>query len=153
MEEKKESGQEIQQQVNDVDINLAVNYLVIDKTLRCQGIFDEIKDQIDFSIEAINSQASIGKTLESIIEMAKNFSLGAKLSELQQKDIDSYKVLVDVLSDVLCLDSSLIIGEKQIDLGIVVDTENFEDAQYYTEISYDELEDNIVESTEDSGTI
>ena len=151
MEEKKECGQEIKQQVNDVDINLAVNYLVIDKTLRCQGIFDEIKDQIDFSIEAINSQASIGKTLESIIEMAKNFSLGAKLSELQQKDIDSYKVLVDVLSDVLCLDSSLIIGEKQIDLGIVVDTENFEDAQYYTEISYDELEDNIVESTEDSG--
>lgn len=122
------------------DLNIAINYLVIERILTCLGIYHTIKEKLD--IEAGNigisgaiiqkakdvtseesSEEDIIKTKETdildvIFRKAKNGTLRKHFWSLKRIDKDTHNRFIKLLQDILNVDEDIITGKRQIDLGI-----------------------------------
>jgi len=122
------------------DLNIAINYLVIERILTCLGIYHTIKEKLD--IEAGNigisgaiiqkakdvtseesSEEDIIKTKETdildvIFRKAKNGTLRKHFWSLKRIDKDTHNRFIRLLQDILNVDEDIITGKRQIDLGI-----------------------------------
>lgn len=128
------------QKVEVTDLNMAINYLVIERILTCLGIYHTIKEKLD--IEAGNigisgaiiqkakdvtseesSEEDIIKTKETdildvIFRKAKNGTLRKHFWSLKRIDKDTHNRFIKLLQDILNVDEDIITGKRQIDLGI-----------------------------------
>lgn len=101
------------------DINLAINYTIIERTMRCMGIYDNICNEHEF----------LGK----IIEEARNGTLNRLMaektdesSETQEfKDFEPFdETLINTLSNLTGLSEDIITGKDQFKLRIKIDPSN-----------------------------
>lgn len=105
---------------NNDNINIAINFMVIEQTIRLMGLYDRMCDEHD--------------ALSEIFEKASNFELGTILREYaakgNEKFIASY---IELMHNLFGLDSDILLGQRQIDLGIGV-------APKYEEIAFMDMD-------------
>ena len=88
-----------------IDLNLAINFMVIERVLHCREVYQLVCDE--------------HQGLDGIIELSKNFELQKELNKLEaagelQVYLDEYTELFDLSEDILT-------GREQFDLGVIVD--------------------------------
>lgn len=133
------------QKVGITDLNIAINYLVIERILTCTGLYHTIKEKLDIEAGNIGIYGAIVKEekditpkesseednietektdiLDVIFQKAKNGTLREHFESLQKIDEDTYKKFIKLLQDILNVDESIITGTRQIDLGITLEPE------------------------------
>ena len=109
------------QKVEVTDLNMAINYLVIERILTCLGIYHTIKEKLDIeagnigisgaiiqkakdvtleeSSEEDNIKTEETDILDVIFRKAKNGTLREHFESLQQIDEDTHKKFIKLLQD------------------------------------------------------
>ena len=122
------------------DLNIAINYLVIERILTCLGIYHTIKDKLDIEAGNIGIYGAIileekdvtseesskedniktkeTDILDVIFRKAKNGTLRKHFWSLKRIDKDTQNRFIKLLQDILNVDEDIITGKRQIDLGI-----------------------------------
>ena len=122
------------------DLNIAINYLVIERILTCLGIYHTIKEKLDIeagnigiygaiileekdvtseeSSEEDNIKTKETDILDVIFRKAKNGTLRKHFWSLKRIDKDTQNRFIKLLQDILNVDEDIITGKRQIDLGI-----------------------------------
>ena len=133
------------QKVEVTDLNMAINYLVIERIVTCLGIYHTIKEKLDIeaanigiygaiileekdvtseeSSEEDNIKTEETDILDVIFRKAKNGTLREHFESLQQIDEDTHKKFIKLLQDILNVDENIITGTRQIGLGITLEPE------------------------------
>ena len=115
-----------------VKLNLAINYMVIERVLRCMGIYNTVCD-IHEGLD--------GK--DGIFASARDRSLLDKLLNLGKEGVEVY---LEEYHELFGLSYAVLLGQKQIRLGIIVDeielSGNYEGLRNF---DADELQDIIKE--------
>lgn len=128
------------QKVEVTDLNMAINYLVIERILTCLGIYHTIKEKLDIeaanigiygaiileekdvtseeSSEEDNIKTEETDILDVIFRKAKNGTLRKHFWSLKRIDKDTHNRFIKLLQDILNVDEDIITGKRQIDLGI-----------------------------------
>lgn len=136
------------QKVGITDLNIAINYLVIERILTCTGLYHTIKEKLDIEAGNIGIYGAIVKEekditpkesseednietektdiLDVIFQKAKNGTLREHFESLQKIDEDTYKKFIKLLQDILNVDESIITGTKANRLGHYTRTRNGE---------------------------
>ena len=122
------------------DLNIAINYLVIERILTCLGIYHTIKEKLDIEAGNIGIYGAIileekdvtseesskedniktkeTDILDVIFRKAKNGTLRKHFWSLKRIDKDTQNRFIKLLQDILNVDEDIITGKRQIDLGI-----------------------------------
>lgn len=122
------------------DLNIAINYLVIERILTCLGIYHTIKEKLDIeagnigisgaiiqkakdvtleeSSEEDNIKTEETDILDVIFRKAKNGTLRKHFWSLKRIDKDTHNRFIKLLQDILNVDEDIITGKRQIELGI-----------------------------------
>lgn len=97
-----------------VKLNLAINYMVIERVLRCMGIYNTVCD--------------VYEELDGIFVNARNRSLLNNLVNLGKEGVEIY---LEKYQQLFGLSYAVLLGQEQIKLGIVVDEIDFGDDYEY----------------------
>ena len=122
------------------DLNLAINYMVIEKTLKCMGLLSKVKAWIGDNIDE--------DVLEVIFRKAENGTLNQMFNELLEAGEDNIINLYEALHSLFGLDHEVLFGSRQINLGIKVNP-NIPYADELTHMSLGKLNEAQDEPAED----
>lgn len=126
-------------QITQTDLNLAINYMVMERVARCMGVYDYLVEEHDW--------------IEVFFEMAAKGKLRAELMRLGKENQGGLVTLFEQLDNIFGLDREVLSGERQIDLGVAVDQDNDHAVELAT-MSMDDLNDYIEQrrSEEEQGS-
>ena len=122
------------------DLNLAINYMVIEKTLKCMGLLSKVKSWIGDNAD--------GDVLEVIFRKAENGTLNQMFNELLEAGEDNIINLYEALHSLFGLDHEVLFGSRQINLGIKANP-NIPYADELTHMSLEKLSEAQDEPVED----
>lgn len=111
------------------DLNLAINYITLERLIHCMGIDEQLFDEHE--------------ELPVIFDRAAKGTLDAEFHKIAEQSQESLASLFQKLHDIFGLDGDTLTGKKQIDLGIGVDP----NAQTNSKEKYsmEEIQDYILE--------
>lgn len=112
-------------QITQTDLNLAINYMVMERVARCMGAYDYLVEEHDW--------------IEVFFEMAAKGKLRAELMRLGKENQGGLVTLFEQLHNIFGLDGEVLSGERQIDLGVAVDQDNDHAVELAT-MSMDDLD-------------
>lgn len=118
--------------ITQTDLNLAINYMVMEQVSRCMGVYDYLVEEHDW-IELFFEMAAKGRLKDELL----------RLGEEDKKDNKNrLATLFKKLHNIFGLDGEVLSGERQINLGVAVDP-NLPDVVRMSKMSMDELNDYI----------
>ena len=101
------------------DINLAINYTIIERTMRCMGIYDNICNEHEF-LEKIFEEARNGTLNRLMAERTDESSVTQEAKDFEPLD----ETLINPLSNLTGLSEDIITGKEQFQLRIKIDPSN-----------------------------
>ncbi len=116
--------------VTQTDLNLAVNYTIIEKALQRLGILDVICAEHD--------------VLEYVLKYAKDFTLNDRLMAEGKQSPQILEELCAKLQGLFDLDPEVLFGKRQINLGLQIDPQD-ETAKELAYLSMDQLSDTLIQ--------
>ncbi len=123
----------IDDRITQTDLNLAINYMVIEQLTKCMGVDKYLFDEHDW--------------LPVVFKRAANGTLNGMFTELGEGGKDGLETLFEKLHNIFGLSDEVFSGERQINLGIGVDQDNDHAVELAT-TSMDDLNDYIEQHSE-----
>ena len=93
-------------EIANTDINLSVNYMIIEAVLRIMGIKDYVFEE--------------HQAVEVFVKDAADFKLRDRLEEYRNNDVLLYNNVINELVDLFDLPKEIFTGERQFNLGIEI---------------------------------
>lgn len=147
----------INDKITQTDLNLAINYMVMERLTHCMRLDEYLCDEFDGTQhddkenKENDDDLKYDDWLHIIFKRAANGTLRRELMELGQNNKDGLVSLFEKLHNIFGLDGEVLSGERQINLGIAVDP-NESKAVSLSKISVEELRqyiDNHISTTGD----
>lgn len=115
-------------QFTQTELNLAINYMVIERVARCIGTYEYWEEEYE-GIDIIFSKAQKGTLLDTF-------------KEIEADSKETLAGVLEILTNLTGLPGEVLSGKKQINLGLVVD-KNRPHAVELSKMSMDELNEYI----------
>lgn len=125
----------MERKITQTDLNLAINYMVIERIIKCTGVDKYLYDEYDW--------------LEVVFKKAANGTLNNMFKEFANQP-EGIETIVGILENIFGLDHDVLLGERQIDLGIEVDPTKTE-AVKLSKMRINELEEYIEKRVQTPG--